>query len=29
VQNYYFDLTPPDLVRYVFLETGRFSLSGK
>jgi len=29
VQNYYFDLTPPELVRYVFLETGRFSLSGK
>jgi len=29
VQNYYFDLTPPEFVRYVFLETGRFSLSGK
>lgn len=29
VQNFYFDLTPPELVRYIFLETGRFSLSGK
>lgn len=29
VHNFYFDVTPPEFVRYIFLETGRFSLSEK